>query len=265
MDYDRSSISRCIGSLPLERGDVVFVHSDVARFGVPAKDVDVLLCLYDAIMTAIGDTGTLVVPTFTYSFSRGKAFDVNEPCPEMGVFAEWVRNVPGAVRSLDPFYSVAAVGWKAYELAGGVMDNSFGPGSFFARFSDAGGKILTMNLGAGSTFIHYVEREMQVPYRFDKQFSGTVVSNDAVMTGVEHVIYVRRLVWHTLADFEAFDSLARQHALYKTAPLGRGEIGVITAEATRKLIKATLPSRPLFLTSGDRAISSELREPTTSI
>ena len=29
-----------------------------------------------------------------------------------------------------------------------------------------------LNFDAGSTFVHYVERSLKVPYRFDKSFSG---------------------------------------------------------------------------------------------
>ena len=43
-----------------------------------------------------------------------------------------------------------------------------------AQFHRLGGKVLNLNFDAGSTLIHYVERELRVPYRFDKSFTGTI-------------------------------------------------------------------------------------------
>lgn len=265
MDYSNVDVYESLGRLGLERGDVVFVHSNVANFGIPKDGVDILSTFLYAIWGCVGSSGTIVVPTFTYSFPRGEDYVMSASPRQMGVFSERVRGMKDAIRSLDPCYSVAAIGERAYELVGGTRDNSFAEGSFFARFDRVGGKIVNMNVGAGSTFIHYVEREMQVPYRFDKTFTGKIVTELGVINDVSHTIYVRELEPWTVADFEGFDSLARQHGLFKTVKLGRGEIGVITTEATRKLIKATLPSRPLFLTVGERLAVSEQRTPTMSI
>ncbi len=62
------------------------------------------------------------------------------------------------------------------------------------------------------------------------------------------ILWIRRLVDGTEADFAFFDLLARQRRLFRTAPVGRGQVGSITAASTRNLIGLTLSEHPRFLT-----------------
>lgn len=253
-EYDRAAIDACLAGLPLTAGDIVLSHSNIGFFGrlEGAKTgAEISAVLADAILKRIGPNGTLVVPTFTYSFSAREIFDVEASGSKMGLFAEWVRKHPDAKRSADPFYSVAALGARADDLTRAVPENSFGLGSFFDRLHKAGGKFLNMNFDAGSTHVHYVERELRVPYRFDKTFTGTI-REKGVERAAKSTIWVRYMSDDALAAaFEPFDKVARARGKFVTRPLGRGAIGVITAQDTFDLIKETLPSRPWFLTKAE--------------
>lgn len=253
-DFDRSDLDRALDALDLRRGDVIFGHSNIGFFGRPegARSGDDAAALFhDAIRERIGPEGTLVAPTFTYSFPRREVFDPATSPSRMGLFAEWIRRRPEARRSLDPCYSVAAIGGRAEEMTADVPENAFGPGSFFDRFLKAGGKILNLNFDAGSTFVHYVERECAVPYRFDKTFAGTLRVGGEERPA-RSTIWVRYLSDDALeAKFEPFDALARAEGVFRTVPLGRGAMGLMTAADGFDLIARTLPSRPYFLTRAE--------------
>ena len=253
-DYTKADLASCLAGLPLSAGDVVFSHSNAGFFGRmegARTGAEICTALAEAILARIAPGGTLVAPTFTYSFPSKEVFDVQNTGSKMGAFAEWLRRHPEAHRSADPCYSVAALGARAVELTRSVSENSFGPDSFFDRFCKAGGKILNMNFDAGSTLVHYVERELHVPYRFDKVFQGTIREN-GVDRSASSVIWVRYLSDDALsAAFEPFDKLARSRGLFPTQPLGRGAIGVISARDTYDLIEQTLPARPWFLTKAE--------------
>lgn len=266
-DYAKADIKAALDRLPIERGDVVFCHANLGFFGRAESVTDShQLCemFFDAIMERIGPNGTLCVPTFTYSFPLGEVFDPSGPS-KMGVFSEWVRG--HGFRSSDPCYSVAAIGRDAKELVAGVSENSFDArASFFARLWNPGGKILNLNFDAGSTFVHHVERVLHVPYRFDKAFAGTIKYALGIELRSRSTIWVRYLDDALEARFEAFDALARDRGMFCTERLGRGEMGVISASDTYKLIEETLPKRPWFLTKAevlgvepDPAKFSELR------
>jgi aminoglycoside 3-N-acetyltransferase len=271
-DY-KADLKAALDRLPLERGDVVFCHANLGFFGRADGICNASsLCemFFDAIMERLGPNGTICVPTFTYSFSKPEpeVFDPGQTASRMGVFAEWVRKHQAALRSFDPCYSVAAVGPRCWRFVAMAADdeNSFdGRASFFARFGRANGKVLNLNFDAGSTHVHWVERELGVPYRFDKTFTGTIRSS-GIEDRVRSTIWVRYLDDALEARFEAFNQLAWECGLFDTAPLGRGEMGVISATDTYGLIEETLPKRPWFLTKAevlgvepDPARFSELR------
>jgi aminoglycoside 3-N-acetyltransferase len=212
---------------------------------------DLCSIFLEEIMERIAPGGTLVLPTFTYSFPRHQTFDVDASKSDMGRFAEWLRGRPDAARSCDPCYSVAAVGDRAVELTRNASTNSFDDDSFFARLFRCHGKILNLNFDAGSTFVHFVERELGVRYRFDKTFTG-IIRQNGVERPANSTIWVRYLSDDALeAAFEPFDKLAREQGLFVTSRLGRGELGTISAQDTYNLVCRTLGKRPWFLTKAE--------------
>lgn len=252
--YSYNDLREALSRLPLEQGDVIFTHSNLGFFGRPegvSRSAQLCEMFFEAIMAVLGENGTLVVPAFTYSFPRKQAFDPLRSPSAMGVFAEWVRCHPDSIRSEDPCYSVAAIGGDAASLVSNVPQNSFGDDSFFDRFYRAGGKVINMNFDAGSTLIHYVERKLAVPYRFDKTFGGMIAKNGK-MYPASSTIWVRYLSDDALEfDSKPFNKLARESNVFQVESLGRGQIGVIAAQDTYTLISATLPKRPWFLTKAE--------------
>ena len=65
----------------LKKGDIAMVHSDLRTFGkigdVTDKERFIGLIL-NAFLNVLGKEGTLVVPTYTYSFCRNQVFDVKQ-------------------------------------------------------------------------------------------------------------------------------------------------------------------------------------------
>ncbi|HSH01832.1 MAG TPA: AAC(3) family N-acetyltransferase [Anaerolineae bacterium] len=254
--YTQAEFVTALKNIGIKRGDTLYSHSNIGFFGRPegAKTVaDAFEIILEAVLTVIGAEGTLVVPTFTYSFPKNQIFDYNETASTCGVFTEMLRQYPDVHRSLDPCISVAAIGAKAVELTTNMPVNAYGVDSFFDRFYAHNGIICNFNFDAGSTFIHYVERCLNVPYRFDKLFKGQIIYNDQIIDG-ESCLFVRYLADGTEAKFEPFDRLARLEGLYRTQRVGRGFVGAISAKQTFDLIKMTLPYRPWLLTAADEAM-----------
>lgn len=252
--YNRHTFKEALQSLGVAMGDVLFSHSNIGFFGLPEEGRTAeAACrvIRDGFFDALGPTGTLVVPTFTYSFPKGESFDPDLSPSTCGIFTEFIRTLPGSQRSEDPCVSVSAIGHRAEELTSEVPENSYGPGSFFERLHLAGGKICNMNFDAGSTFLHYVERELKVPYRFDKTFEGTIRKRGRKLKK-RSTIWVRNLSSDdTVAAFEPFNQLATQEGLYRRREVGRGFIGVIDADDVFELLRTVIPRRPWLLTKAD--------------
>ena len=152
---------------------------------------------------------------------------------------------------MDPCYSISCIGKHAADFTENVTENSFGPDSFFDRFYRKGGKILNFNNGAGSTYVHYVERCLNVPYRFDKTFTGLVLEGKT-RKEAQSTIWVRYLSDDSLTtDFRPLTELCRAKKALHHHALGRGEIGVISARKKYEIIEQAIKERPFLLTRAE--------------
>lgn len=251
IDYDRTALSEAITASGVDAGDVLFCHSNVGFFGRPDCDMTPAglgQMVVDAVFDVIGDDGTFVVPTFTYSFAKGQDFDPANTPSVCGMLTDFVMNHPVARRSDHPDFSVAAIGARAGELTTDVPPNAFGADSFFERFEKSNGKVCNFNFDAGSTFVHYVERTMKVPYRYDKKFFGNIVI-DGESTPSHSINFVHDLNEPLLvAAFEPFHERAVETDAATVVPIGRGNVCTLSATGVREVIENALADTPFFLT-----------------
>lgn len=252
MPYTKKNIDEALEKLGVKSGEILFIHSNIGFFGKleEAKDASSLCSIfYDRIFKRIGPGGTIVVPAFTYSFPRQEVYHSDIQVSEMGIFSEWVRTQTDSHRSMDPCYSVIASGKHAFDLTSDVSINSFGTNSFFDRFDKENGSILNLNFDAGSTYLHFLEREFDVPYRFDKTFEGYISEGNKKILS-KSTIYVRYMDDITYPRFEYFDNLARGKGKFVTTNLGRGQVGYISAKDCKELIQEEFLTNPFLLTQG---------------
>jgi len=210
----------------LNKGDTVMVHSDVATLGKMGdiRDRDEFFAsILNAFLGIIGNEGTLIVPTYTYSFCRNETFDVRKSKSTVGALTEFVRKQKGAIRSEDPIFSHAAIGKNAEKLLKDVSSECFGGDSFFDRFYKSGGKIINLGKFFDITFLYYIENKFGVNYRYNKKFSGTVIKENGSEHHKEVVYYVRYLpeegrdVRH---DKTLLGNELEKRGLLKRVPLG---------------------------------------------
>ncbi|MFE7776689.1 aminoglycoside N(3)-acetyltransferase [Streptomyces sp. NPDC057445] len=182
---DRDGLARGLTELGLSAGDVVLVHASLGGTGLDAA------VLRDALLTAVGPDGTLVVPAFTTENSDTStahmrqvsgmtptqaaafratmpAFDpATTPCSGMGRLAESVRTARGAVRSTHPQVSFAGLGRRAGELLSShPLESHFGETSPLAALYRARARVLMINVGFSvCTAFHLAEYRTGSPPR----------------------------------------------------------------------------------------------------
>jgi aminopeptidase-like protein/aminoglycoside N3'-acetyltransferase len=250
--YNRRNLADALRAVGMRRGDVVFSHSNIGYFGLLEEGRTpqaVFSTILGAFQDVLGPEGTLVVPTFTYSFCRQQMFDPNHTPSTCGAFTEMLRQLPASRRSRDPIFSVAAVGARADELTRDVPLECFGPGSFWDQFLQLNGLVCNLNCDAGSTFIHHVERQFRVPYRYDKLFTGQMIESGQVRKTAAIFFCQDLSNPDTVAAFEPFDALARARGFARTARVGRGAVVAVRATDTVTLLRDELPRNPWFLTT----------------
>ncbi len=156
----------------LTSGDNLLVHSALQYLGYPEGGVG----NYPDALEEILMGGTIAVPTFNFDFARGLAYDPWEtPSQNMGAFSEYVRKRPGALRTTHPMQSLAVIGPYAADLANRNTLSAFDPGSAFERMLELDFKLLLLGADIQSaSIVHYCEQRACVPYRYWKEFSGSV-------------------------------------------------------------------------------------------
>lgn len=153
---------------------VLFVHAGI-NFGSPRAQRAELLRTLTAALLDLGPA-TICFPTFTFSFINKEVFDPENTPSRMGVISEFVRKLPGTVRSTDPLMSVAMVG-STDGLDTPVGPLSCGDNSTFDRLSRIDGvKFLFFGVRPQDcfTYMHYLEWTVRAPYRYNRDFHGTI-------------------------------------------------------------------------------------------
>lgn len=192
----RKNISEALTRVGLSRGDVIMIHSDVGTFGKLGTVLDrnqFLSEILAAFLDVISDQGTIIVPTYTYSFCKKEIYDVKNSISDTGVFSEYVRRRPECLRSEDPIFSHAGFGPVAHELLQDVGRDCFGNNSFFDRFCKRNGRIVNFGKFFDITFIYYIEQEIGVSYRYMKQFTGQIQNKSGQLRSTTVNYYVRYL------------------------------------------------------------------------
>ena len=252
-DYSYDDIVQALVSAGINKGDIIFIHSNVGYFGRlegAATRENFYYIFKRALTEVLGEAGTFVVPAFSYSFCWGKPYNKILTPSVCGVFTELVRSDNMSYRSDDANFSVVAVGRDAEYLTADAPEFSYGVGSFWEKFLQRKGKLCNFNFPPSSTFIHYVERCLKVPYRYDKPFTGiALVNGKEVKKTFYHFCYdLNKLCYQP--DFSKFDQRARERKFAKSVDLGRGQVVVVSAEDSFKLIEEEIVRDQAFLIKG---------------
>jgi len=171
---DNLFIQEELKSFGVPHGATVVVHSSLSAFGAVKGGAHGIV---DALLRSVGDSGSLVVPTFTPQISdphpQSLSFDDPQiihdrqnvplfhehlPTP-MGAIPNAVLAHPERRRGRHPQASVAAIGAKAREI---TADQPFiyalGKDSPFEKMYRMGAYILLLGVGHNrNSFLHYAE------------------------------------------------------------------------------------------------------------
>ena len=248
--YTCEELAESLRAVGIGRGSHVVMHSSLMKLGalegVDPKDAP--KAVIDTVLSVVGEEeGTLIVPTFSWTFYRGQPHSVLEtPCdPGMGNLSEILRVDPRARRTGHPGQNWSAIGKLAEAMTApetdtvSAWDNKTGP----ARVArDAGAVILMLGYPNMNTcsFTHYVEElaAPNCPYRFWKDFTGPYTTRDGVTEERTYSFYARDLKYKHHPIFEPALHWMREAGLVKESPVGRGAALAFTLES---LVNTMLP------------------------
>ena len=240
----------------VDSDDYVVIHSALHTFGL---DIERLKWeLLEAIKFLERQSKTILIPAFTFEFTKGRT--IQHPIGELdtGNFANWCMELHGAVRTAHPIYSFVVIGKGTNEILNCSLDTAFGERSVFGLLTRKNTRLVMYGCGwAYCTQFHYYEEKHGVPYRKYKTFSGNMEvsgQNSAVKTQM----YVRDSSVNVTNDFGPLVALIR-----KNGYLRKGESGIVESVSINDLGKvcSELLEKDLYsLVSYPRIIENRVRQ-----
>ena len=180
-------LSKVVDSLAtsgLRAGDTVFIQMSWPQAGRGAWGKESSHRILSVLLEILGPSGTLLTPSYTFSFDRREEFDkessptVAGPSSDAIEFSELVRSHAGAVRSDDPRHSVVGVGPAAEHLLSNLPNSSVGSNSLIDRLARISAKLCLVGVGLEQAAVFgFAEDAASAPWRFKKLFTGRVRRN----------------------------------------------------------------------------------------
>ena len=228
-----SDFVNALKNVGIKKGDTIFVHSSVSAFGkLSTFDTAFLLkALSDSLKESVGSSGTIILPTFTYSFTKNEPYDRASSKSKVGILTEYFRKQPDVSRTVHPNHSVAIWGKHKNELLKTGKD-TFDKDSIFGKLHKLNGKIVFFGAPFQScTYVHYIEQMHGVPYRYIKKIRGKIIDGDKKYDD-KFTFYVKYVVFFTLLP--RLEKYLIGKKLLKEVKLGHGTISMVDADVLFK-------------------------------
>ncbi len=253
LDYEKKDIIGALRKIGIKKGDLLFISSNITFFGFTNIFNKDKLCkmFLDCFIKVVGKSGTLCFPTYTYSFGQNKTYNIQSSKSDCGIFSEFMRRNKKALNYHDPNVSISVYGNRKKFFSKNITINSYALNSFFDRFFKAGGKVCNLNLPAETCFVHYFERKLNVPYRYDKEFKGTIIKKSKKIKR-SSILFVRKMKKNFIGDYNALTGAMEKYKILKKTKIGRGFILSYKLNDQFKLIKKMISKDKFFLTKGGK-------------
>lgn len=249
MNVDKATIRAGLEELGIVPGDVLLVHSSLRSFGYVNGGADTVI---DALLEAVGDNGTILVPTLTFKVlkSSPRYFSVIRTPSSSGKITETFRRRPGARRSRHPVSSASAIGPQADFLTSGHEDTPCGPDSPYYRLYELGGKVVFFGASLGSNTLFHCAEEIAAPAYLGYTTIENAIVEDAggrrqTVTARRYDCFDRGVVRH-LANMEP---LFRKRGLLRRTEIGHSRSYLITAHDNVRVSCEVLTTDPEYILS----------------
>ncbi|TLS49801.1 AAC(3) family N-acetyltransferase [Paenibacillus antri] len=248
--HTKESLMKQLEQFGIDRKGTLLVHSSLKSMGPVEGGADAVLDAFEEYMK----DGLLAFPTHTWSYinADNPRFDVDRSPSCVGILPELFRKRPGAVRSLHPTHSVAAIGRDAITFTGDDhrFDTPCARGSAWGKLLDRKATILLVGVDLRrNTFIHGVEEWLDIPGRLtdDHEPLYTVLPD-----GTEIAVPSRRhcgLRWSE--HFWKVDQILEDAGAMRKGRLGEAVVRVCDAAATADVLTRMLKGNPDLFSNND--------------
>ncbi|ECL9272947.1 AAC(3) family N-acetyltransferase [Campylobacter jejuni] len=237
--------------LGIKRGDILCVHTELFKFGIPLLSRNEFLqTILNCFFEVIGQEGTLIMPTFTYSFCKNEVYDKINSKTKMGALNEYFRKQTGVKRTNDPIFSFAIKGAKE-ELFLKDTTSCFGENCVYEILTKENGKYIFFGLNEGHALVHYAEEKNTTFCRYFKNFKGILINEEGKEKNITIDYYVRNLQQSYLCDINKINPIIQKTQNYKKINFAKNFIEIYnTKEYVQAICKALTNDKLAIYTKG---------------
>ena len=235
----------------LKRGANVIVHSSLKSFGRVEGAADSVV---DALIEAVGDEGTIIMPCFTYDWQPGQRFDWSKAQSTWtGKIPETFGSRPGVKRGKHPLYNIAVRGPLADWVisVNDAIPLSWGEDKFYYKIKDRNGSVLLLGVdhNANST-IHICQELADVWYIANKKPMCKLTLQELMSKPLkeqEDIIELHMSSMETEKDFNRVEPLLKAAGKIWMTKIGNAEVKYLYSRDVIELGTAALKANPRFL------------------
>ncbi|MCC8154758.1 MAG: AAC(3) family N-acetyltransferase [Tannerellaceae bacterium] len=211
-----------IGSVPIEKGSIVEVASDLLSVGFMFRQVGETFNpnkLIDVLCEAVGEDGTILIRAFNWDFCHDVPFNIMTTPSKVGSLGNTASKRKDFKRTQHPLYSWWVWGKEQSVLTGMDYKDSFEDDSIFGYFEKKKAVLLTVGNTQGPrlTLIHRAEQLAGESHRFIKNFTGAYIDTNGNETVRTYSMFVRDLKYKMIfKEYEVLEPKLQQRGLLKT-------------------------------------------------
>lgn len=243
----KDKIEKLLKDLGVSRNDNIIIHSNTAsihHFFNKKSDKN-LKFFFSIILNYIGKSGTVLVPTYNYNFTKGKTFHRKKTLSQVGELGNFLIKSYSKNRTYDPVFSHIVFGKQKNQIFKCDTSEAFGDDSIFNFILSKNFKIICFCCSPSSmTFIHFIEKKMKVNYRYNKYFKSFINKNNKLINFRYKYCVGKKNIDYILKEKKIYYLLNKK---LKTKNFGRFNCSQINTKLLFKLIKVKLIKNKYFL------------------
>ncbi len=234
--------------------EYLYIHTGLT-FGLPDPSIKKMELL-DGILNTLMQLGVknICFPTFTFSFCNGQTYDHYNSKSKMGAINEYARIQPGAVRSVDPLMSSVLIG-QDLDLVQNISKDSIGKGSTFDKLhAKKNVKFLFLGTKVGDcfTYMHYIEKMLNVDYRYDRRFQGEIIEGEKKYTD-SFELFVRYKNIYAGKGSYTYEDLMFANSISQRETLGDSTITILDEKPAYDFYVDLITKDPYFFLDREKS------------
>ena len=209
----------------IKKTDIIFMHGNAGAFAQMegqnrSEKID---NFWNYTKDYFKEHGSVIVPTFSYSFTKKKIYNKQLTKSLLGFFSETFRALNFTKRTNHPIFSVSFFGNHGDKILKASLNTCFGEKSIFELLYMQNAKLVCLGCSYNElTYTHYLEEKFNVNYRYHKKFSGFININNKKKRIITNY-FVRNLDYPipTKLNLKNLISSMKRKKKYINKPIGK--------------------------------------------